>query len=241
MKRFHYLLMLSIGFAVLLLAAATATAATFTYQPPGDLVSGSGQGRVDYNVYFSEMRYPVEAAPSYPNSQVWGVGGTHGPRGSQCDSRNYSYPWRDNYCESRRWSMALCPAGVGHQGQDIRGATCEDKKWWTVATEAGTITSIGSYSVYLQGDSGIRHRYLHLEMSQLAVGRGQRVRKGQRIGKISQDFGGTPTTLHLHFDMYSGGRYIPPYMSLVRSYRKLLGNNFNNNNIDVLMTLILED
>lgn len=224
--------------AAVLIAATTVSAARFTYYPPGDLVPGSGQGRVDYNVWFPQMRFPVEATPAYANSQVWGVGGLNGPGGSQCDEYNYSYPWRDNYCESRSWSMPLCPAGVGHQGQDIRGATCEDKKWWTVATENGTITSIGTYSVYLQGDSGIRHRYLHLEMSQIAVKTGQRVRKGQRIGKISQDFGGTPTTLHLHYDMKSGGRYIPPYMSLVKSYRKLLGPNSNT---DVLMTVLLND
>lgn len=223
---------------VLLVMATAVSAERFTYYPPGDLIPGSGQGREDYTVYMPQMRFPVEAAPAYANSQYYGVGGRGGPPGSWCDQRNYSYPWRDNFCESRTWSMPLCPAGVGHQGQDIRGATCEDNKWWTVAAEAGTITIIGPYSVYLQGDSGIRHRYLHLKKFSLAVKKDDRVRKGQRIGKISNEFSGTPTTYHLHFDMYSGGRYIPPYMSLVASYRQLLGANFNT---DVIAPLLLED
>jgi len=214
---------LTICAAVTFLLPAAAFAQKFTYLPPGDLVSGSGTGRVDYEVYLPGMRYPVEKAPSYPNSQVWGVGGLQGPKGSQCDARNYSYPWRDNYCESRRWSMPLCPSGNGHQGQDIRPGTCANNTHWTVATEGGTITSIGSYAVYHQGDSGIRHRYLHLNHGQLEVTTGQRVEKGDPIGLVSNNFGGTATTIHLHFDMYSGGVYIPPYMSLVRSYEALLG------------------
>ena len=234
MKRLYWIWICT---AVLMIMVSAVSAEKFTYYPPGDLTSGSGQGRVDYNVWLPNMRFPVEATPAYLNSQVWGVGGMSGPRGSQCDARNYSYPWRDNFCEYRRWSMPLCPSGKGHQGQDIRGATCEDKKWWTVAAENGTVY-LGTYGVYLQGESGIRHRYLHVEMSQLPVREGQSVRKGQRIGKISDDFGGTPTTLHLHYDMKSGGRYIPPYMSLVSSYRDLVGNSLD---VDVLMPLLLDE
>ena len=34
----------------------------------------------------------------------------------------YAYPWRDNFCERRGFPVSQCPAGVGHQGQDIRPA-----------------------------------------------------------------------------------------------------------------------
>ncbi len=223
MRRLTITIILSLLAAVSLAATPMVLAATFTYLPPGDLAPGSGTGRVDYQVYLPDMRFPIENAPAYANSQVWGVGGMNGPGGSECHADNYSYPWRDNYCETRSWTMPLCPSGTGHQGQDIRPGTCEDSKHWTVATEGGTITSIGSYSVYLQGDSGVRHRYLHLNHGNLAVWTGKRVEKGDDIGLVSDNFGGGATTIHLHFDMKSGGNYIPTYMSLVRSYETLLG------------------
>ncbi len=37
---------------------------------------------------------------------------------------NYSYPWQDNFCETRDFQAGQCPGGFGHQGQDIRPATC---------------------------------------------------------------------------------------------------------------------
>jgi hypothetical protein len=205
-----------------------AWAQDFAYNPPGVLVSGSGRGRADETVYVPGMRYPIEESPSFANSQVWGVGGSQGPSGSQCDARNFSYPWSDNYCESRQWDMPLCPSGTGHQGQDIRAATCEDARWWAVAAEDGSITNIGSYSVTLMGASGTKHRYLHMDAGTLAVRVGQQVRRGDRMGKVSNEFGGTPTSIHLHYDLFQtiqgvGGVYVPPYLSLVESYEELVG------------------
>lgn len=212
----------------LVLLSLPVFAQDFTYNPPGTLVPNSGRGRVDETVYAPGMRYPIEEAPSYPNSQVWGVGGSQGPSGSQCDARNYSYPWWDNYCESRSWDMPLCPSGTGHQGQDIRPATCSNKTHWAVAAEAGTISSIGSYSVYLTADSGRVHRYLHMDPGTVAVSQNQKVTRGQRLGLVSNAFNGTPTTIHLHYDIManvagSGQVFVPPYMSLVRSYEELIG------------------
>lgn len=213
----------------LTLVSAHAAAEEFSYNPPGQLVSGSGTGRADNNVYVQNMRFPIEAAPAYPNSQVWGVGGSQGPSGGQCDERNYSYPWWDNFCESRRWDMPLCPSGNGHQGQDMRPSTCQDKTHFVVAAEAGTITSIGSYSVYLVTDNGTTHRYLHMDPGTLRVSQGQQVAKGDRLGLVSNAFNGTPTTIHLHYDIKqyvaSVGQtiFVPSYMSLVRSYETLIG------------------
>lgn len=210
------------------LLAAPAQAEEFTYQPPGQLVAGSGTGRVDYTVYVPGMRFPIEQAPAYPNSQVWGHGGMNGPGGGQCDANNYSYPWWDNYCETRTWDMPLCPGGQGHQGQDIRPATCENKTHWTVAAEAGTITNIGTYSVNLMTADGTQHRYLHMDPATLAVSVGDTVAAGDRLGLVSNAFGGTPTTIHLHYDIRRnvsphGQAYIPTYMSLVTSYQDLIG------------------
>jgi MYXO-CTERM domain-containing protein len=203
-----------------------ALANEFTYDPPGVLVAGSGQGRADETVYAPGMRFPMEAGPAYPNSQVWGHGGSQGPGGGQCHANNYSYPWQDNYCETRSWNMPLCPSGTGHQGQDIRPATCDNNVHWEVAAEAGTITNIGSYSVYVTTPDGTRFDHLH--GASVSVSAGQSVTKGQRLCRTSNAFGGTPTTIHLHFNIRQdvggvGIAYVPPYMSLVKSYEELMG------------------
>lgn len=207
----------------------------FSYTPAGKLVPiKSGKGRVgDTYVYAPGIRFPIEKAPAYINSQVYGIGGYLGARGSLCDKRNYQYPWHDNYCEKRGWKMPLCPSGKGHQGDDIRTATCENKKYHAVAVEDGVIVSIGKYTVSLRGKSGRTYRYLHLDPKTLQVRRGQRVKRGQRIGLVSNYMGKTKTSIHLHFDMRQtikiGNRsksiFVPPYTSLVDAYKRLLQGN----------------
>lgn len=220
------------GCLVLLLAARSASAAPFTYDPPGKLAPGSGSGRVDANVYAPGIRFPIETGPAYANSQVWGNGGGSGPDNtSQCDQENFSYPWRDNYCETRSWTMPLCPGDVGHQGQDIRAATCKKGVHWAVAVADGTITSIGSYSVYLTTPDGTRFDYLHMQDVEVSVG--QKVKRGDHMGKVSNQFGGESTTVHLHFNIRQnvaglGMVYVPPYLSLVAAYETLIGEPATN-------------
>jgi len=204
----------------------------FSYTKAGYLVpTNSGQGRQnDDYIYAPKIRFPLESAPAYVNSQVYGIGGYQGSKGSLCDKRNYQYPWHDNYCEKRGWAMPLCPSSTGHQGNDIRGATCERGKYYAVAVEKGIITSIGSYSVYLRGESGRTYRYLHLASNSLKVKIGQRVERSQRIGLVSDNMGSTSTSIHLHFDVKEtllvGGQaqtlFVPIYTSLVDSYTRLL-------------------
>ena len=100
-----------------------------------------------------------------------------------------------------------------------------------VAAETGQITNIGSYTVTLTADSGIRYRYLHMKMDALSVKLGDRVERGQDMGLVSNDFGGAATTIHLHFEIKttvalpdgtSQIHFAPPYASLVDSYKRLL-------------------
>lgn len=219
--------LLAIALAAAALCTSTLAAADpFTYDPPGTLVTGSGKGRVDTNVFAPGIRFPIESGPAFANSQVWGHGGNSGPSGSgQCDKENFSYPWHDNYCETRSWSMPLCPGGTGHQGQDIRAASCVKGVHWTAAVTDGTITSVGSYSVYLTAPDGTRFDYLH--MQDVQVKEGQKVKRGDRMGKVSNQFGGEATTVHLHFNIHQnvagvGAVYVPTYLSLVKSYETLL-------------------
>jgi murein DD-endopeptidase MepM/ murein hydrolase activator NlpD len=158
--------------------------------------------------------------------QVWGVGGGSGKAGSQCHATNYSYPWRDNYCETRSWPSAFCPAGTGHQGQDIRPATCSKATHWAVAAADGTITNVGSYSVYVLSTDG-KTRFDYLHMSDVAVRVGAKVKRGARLGKVSNVFNGTPTTIHLHFNIRRnlpglGWTFVPPYTALVDAYQRQL-------------------
>jgi murein DD-endopeptidase MepM/ murein hydrolase activator NlpD len=204
----------------------------FSYTRAGVLYpSSSGVGRKGDNyIYAPNIRFPIEVAPAYINSQVYGVGGMYGARGTLCDSQNYRYPWHDNYCEKRGWGMPLCPSGKGHQGVDIRTATCEKRKYYAVAVERGIITYVGSYSVSLRGESGRTYRYLHLDKPTLRVRTGQKIKRGQRIGLVSDNMGSTKTSIHLHFDVkqtivvngYSQRVFIPIYSSLVLAYKRLL-------------------
>ncbi len=214
-----------------------APGASIDHTPAGTLVpTESGPGNRDATVYAPEMRFPLEKGPAFLNSQVYGVGGSSGATDCttavcECDPRNYTLPWHDNFCEARNREVRGCPAGGGHQGQDIRPATCDDQAHWAVAAEAGRITHIGKYSVNLMGENtGIRYRYLHLEMAALAVAKGDRVQAGDRIGLVSRDFGTSLTTLHLHFDMnapikdadgQARNTYVSPYQSLVEAYKRL--------------------
>lgn len=214
------------------LLAGGVQAAGFSHQPPGVLEGGGSQGFTDPTVFLPDIRFPLEQSPAFLNSQVYRPGGSHpsGP-GGQCATVNYNYPWFDTFCEKRSWSMPLCPSGTGHQGVDIRPATCADNVHWAVAVEDGVIAQVGTYSVSLQGTSGTVYRYLHMEMDELAVTRGNTVSRGQRLSKVSNDFGGAGTTRHLHLDakgpvLLPNGTtrtvFLPPYTSLIDAYARLL-------------------
>ena len=203
----------------------------FSYMPPGDLIEESGSGQTVQINYAPGLRFPMEAGQAYANSQVYNHGGYLGPAGGQCNAANYAYAWRDNFCETRGYGTPMCPTGVGHQGQDIRPASCQDDVHWAVAVDDGTITSIGTYSVRLMTDDGVRYTYLHLDKDTLLVEPGDTVSRGERIGYVSNEFGDTATTIHLHFEIKMAidtgagihNTPVPPYVALVDSYERLIG------------------
>ncbi len=208
------------------------------FLPPGDLVAGSGTGQTDDTIYAPGMRFPIELPRAFANSQVYGAGGQFGPEGWQCDPINYSYPWRDNFCEDRSYATPFCPSGTGHQGQDIRPPTCPPleplgsrPEYWAVAAADGQITGIARHIVTLDADDGTRYLYMHLDPDTLAVDVEDRVGRGDRIGVVSNYFGSTPTTYHLHLEIrqtvaVDGNLLtltpVPPYPSLVDSYQRLV-------------------
>lgn len=223
--------------------AAAKFVPAFFYYRAGDIEPGSGKGATTSNVFSPDMAFPLPKAAAHLQSQVYRYGG--GVKGGdQCDSRNFTAPFRDNYCENRSGNGSTTPwcsvtTGI-HLGQDIRAGTPEGcraemkaksadrTRYEVVAVEDGAISNVGSYSVSLRAGGRI-YRYLHLNMAKLKVALGQSVKKGDVLGYVSNDFGGTPTTLHLHFEIKmntaeTGWAYVPPYTSLVAAYQKREAN-----------------
>jgi hypothetical protein len=242
----------------------------FTYDAPGDILPGTGMkgqgGRADATVY-AKIRFPMAHAPAYINSQSfmnWGncdltgrvaLGGHGREQSYRCrvndvplfndETRNYAYPWRDNFCEHRYWEVTQCPAGLGHQGEDIRPSTCKLRNDEgdrcvpyqdnVVAVRDGVVTrNAGDEALYLTTDAPgerLRFRYLHMNpaMYDLAgLVSGRELHEGDALGPVG-DYGHREggTTYHLHFDLQvltrQGWLYVNPYMTLVAAYERLIG------------------
>ena len=226
--------------------------ADFPHEPATQLIAGSGPGYTDTSNWAPGICFPLAQTPDYANSQVYDPGGDHYPNtthpsGSQCDASNYSYPWHDNFCETRpQWSNVMCSGGgVGHQGQDIRPTTCKANTYWAVAAEDGVITQVGAYTVALTGNDSPHRifRYLHMQKATLKVAVGDHVVRGQKLGLVSNNLGLSGgvqqyTTIHLHFEVriaqsetlpngtvLTANTFVPPYTAVVDAYqRKLAGD-----------------
>jgi len=209
----------------------------FSFYGPGALLPGTGEGSEDDMIFAPDMVFPIKDSPAYLQSMVFTFGGGM-VGGDQCDTRNFEYPWRDNFCETRSANRGsiYCPVNRIHQGQDIRVGSADSCKserataaadrmaHEVVAAEDGVISNVGSYSVNLRSGGRI-YKYLHLNMKKLSVSIGDTVKAGDTIGFVSNDFGGTPTVLHLHFEITQnngngGWDYVPPYTSLVAAYER---------------------
>jgi murein DD-endopeptidase MepM/ murein hydrolase activator NlpD len=229
----------------------TPPAGGFAYYAPGELsAQDKGRGRVgDRKIYLPGIVYPLklqsgmDKSPAgrhaHMNSQIWGYGGggwngQGAAGGTECDARNYNPALqRDNFCEVRGWDMPMCPAGQGHQGQDIRPPACDDDKWDAVAVVDGIITQVTSNTtVRLKGGDGTEYYYLHMHPDSITVEEGASVKQGQVLGRVSNFMnGGRETTHHLHFQVKQsiaiGGTvqrvYVPVFSSLIAAYRKSKG------------------
>lgn len=249
------------------------TSADFTFHPPGKLLPNTGfrghGGRTDTTVY-ARIRFPLAEAPSYANSQAflnWGncdlTGRTrhNATKGAPYRCRlnnkplvfdesareNRSYPWRDNFCEHRRYFVGQCGGGEGHQGQDIRPASCNMRNAQAdrciayrddvVAVRDGMVLRLaGRESVYLYVNAPgerLRFRYLHMHPKMLdadGVLSGRVVREGEVLGKAGNyDRIPNGTTYHVHFELQvptrDGWVFVNPYMTLVASYERLIGGH----------------
>ena len=91
----------------------------------------------------------------------------------------------------------------GHYGLDIAadyGSSVRAAAGGTVIF-AGWKGNGGGYQVWVAHGSGLYSTYNH--MSAISVGSGQRISKGQQVGRIGQS--GRATGPHLHFEVWRGG------------------------------------
>jgi murein DD-endopeptidase MepM/ murein hydrolase activator NlpD len=231
-----------IDIAPLVAERPLALAPDFTYRPAGDIIANSGArrqgGRADPTAY-SQIRFPLEA-PAFIHSQSFGKRRSS-DRSDQPSSR---YPWRDNFCEARSFSVAQCASGFGHQGEDIRpgactaqkqaGNACDPKQQPIVAVRDGiVIRSSKQQAATLQTNTyteHIRFRYMHMNPSVMdadGVLNGRHLAEGEKIGVVSNYLDHpNGTSRHLHFDVQvftrDGWIWVNPYVTLISAYERLI-------------------
>ncbi len=217
-----------------------ARSSDFTYRPVGDILANSGfhkqSGRVDPNVY-SQILFPLDV-PAFVHSQSFG----RRHSADKADSPGGMYPWRDNFCEARSFSVGQCAGGYGHQGEDIRpGAcplisegvyACDPKQQPIFAVRDGVIIrSPKQQAATLQINSRnehIRFRYMHMNPSAMDVDgllNGREVMEGEKIGVVSNYLDHpNGTSRHLHFDVQvftrDGWIWVNPYATLISAYER---------------------
>jgi murein DD-endopeptidase MepM/ murein hydrolase activator NlpD len=159
-------------------------------------------------------------------------------------AENFTYPWRDNFCELRDFLVGQCPGGYGHQGEDIRpancvlfnaeGDRCEPYQHPIAAVHDGIIRrmpgNLGAYIVVNDKNDHVRFRYLHMNPKMMDADgllNGRQVSEGEILGKVATwgDFEqGTSYHLHFNIQVFSeiGWVWVNPYMTLVASYEHLI-------------------
>jgi hypothetical protein len=221
----------------------------FSYRPSGDIVARSGYrkqgGRADFTAY-SQIRFPLQKTPAFVHSQEFRNRKSSDTPIDEWTGSNTSYPWRDNFCESRSFNVGQCPGGFGHQGQDIRPApcppvgegetpSCDPKQQGVVAVrDSVVIRSLKQQALTLQVNTSSEHlrfRYMHMNPATLdadGVLNGRSVDEGEKLGVVSNYLDHpNGTSRHLHFDVQvftrDGWLWVNPYVTLISAYERLIG------------------
>jgi hypothetical protein len=219
----------------------------FTYRPAGDIIANSGtrkqSGRADLTAY-AQIRFPLEKAPAYAHSQSFRNRRSSDKPPDETVGGNTRYPWQDNFCEARSFSVGQCASGFGHQGQDIRprpcpphgedAGGCDPNHQAVVAVRDGVlIRSLKQQAATLQintANEHMRFRYMHMNPASMdadGVLNGRRVEEGEKIGVVSNYLDHpNGTTRHLHFDVQvftrDGWLWVNPYVTLISAYERLI-------------------
>jgi hypothetical protein len=249
----------------------------FKFYPPGDLpdaLSQGGKGGVKTKICWApgNFRFPLRAANAFANTQIFLHSGDCGGRANQIQMsggryrckqnptkilekreshpENYTYPWRDTYCEVRNDNNRNppdCEEPIGgHEGQDIRahecipnGQRCKIDLFDVVAVTRGKAFWTEKNHIRLVAEDGTGLYYMYLHMSPAALqsagmrrGEWVSVRQGDNVGKVGNWLGTErdATTAHLHFEIRTPGPPFcagfgctsSPYWTLIRAYEQLI-------------------
>ncbi|MBR6635785.1 MAG: M23 family metallopeptidase [Clostridia bacterium] len=99
-----------------------------------------------------------------------------------------------------------------HTGLDISGASASGKL--VLAAESGTVELVKfsnrSYGnqVIINHGNGVKTRYAHMLDGSISVSVGQRVSRGQPIGRVGNT--GNSSGAHLHFEVIVNGNTVNP-------------------------------
>ena len=218
----------------------------FTYRATGDIITNSGSrkqgGRPDFTAY-SQIRFPLIRTPAFIHSQSFRNRRSADKPIDELAGGNASYPWRDNFCEARSFSVGQCSSGFGHQGEDIRPApcppaadagSCDPRQQRVVAVrDSVVIRAPKEQAATLQVNSRTEHvrfRYMHMNPAAMdadGILNGRHVDEGERIGVVS-NYLDRPngTSRHLHFDVQvftrDGWIWVNPYVTLISAYERLI-------------------
>ena len=242
------------------------TSQVFTYYGSGQLIPRTGYrsfgGKTDSTAY-APIRFPLASAPAHVYSQLYmtsadcsrdatsAIVARRRGQPIKCVAASDEeaggslrrLPWRDNFCESRDFSVGECPGGKGHQGQDIVPADClfisphrcpPDRLGLVAVQDSVVLRAPGKEGLTLLVNTPtehIRFRYLHMEPDELdrrGLVHGRILREGDDVGLLSNyNRREDGTSHHLHFDMQvltrDGWILINPYMTLVAAYERLIG------------------
>jgi hypothetical protein len=222
----------------------------FIYRPTGDIIAGSGYrkqgGRADFTAY-SQIRFPLERTPAFVHSQAFRDRSSNGKPLDELVGSVTTYPWQDNFCESRSFGVGQCASGYGHQGEDIRPAPCPtsnqgsqdaercepDRQTIVAVRDSVVIRSPKQQAATLQINTRTEHvrfRYMHMNPTAMDADgllNGRHVDEGEKIGVVS-NYMDHPngTSRHLHFDVQvftrDGWLWVNPYVTLVSAYERLI-------------------
>ena len=221
----------------------------FSYRPAGDIIARSGYrkqgGRADFTAY-SQIRFPLQKAPAFIHSQEFRNRKSSDRPIDEVTGSTSSYPWQDNFCESRSFNVGQCPGGFGHQGEDMRPAPCpravegadngcDPRQQAVVAVrDAVVIRARKQQALTLQVNTvteHIRFRYMHMNPATMDADdllNGRSVDEGEKIGVVSNYLDHpNGTSRHLHFDVQvftrDGWVWANPYVTLTSAYERLIG------------------
>lgn len=181
-------------------------------------------GKMTYSTVVSEkqVKAPVNKIIQIGTKSIFSspygssYGGSYGSGYSSGSYGGFIWPTRGAYSLSSRFGYrsASISGWSFHGGVDIVRSGGGSTGTPVIAAASGTVVvAYAGYSGYgntvvIDHGGGLRTRYAHMQSGSIAVRTGQRVYKGQQIGRIGST--GNVTGPHLHFEVLRNGSKVNP-------------------------------